>query len=500
MNRKKVGDFLLKNIVTILFITFSLVGVIFAKQTPLFLVNELVQRIGRNTFLVLALIIPVMAGLGLNFSIIIGAMAGQMALLIVADAEIGGFGGLLIAMVISLPLAWIFGKLTGMLLNKTKGQEMITSIIVGFFANGIYQFIYLFLAGNVFTYRPEMIVPNGVGVRNSINLDRVWNYSIQWLWDYKIWLIIAMLGLALIAFSYMKLKKTKEGISPKRYKALIGVGAVIAVFALLSQFTGIMPRSLDGRFKYALDGILRVKFYIGISIILVIAAAIATFKYLMSKGNTHININKRTTIIKIVIYIVLAVVFIVLHFASDAMPSKLRVLKNINIPVVTMLAIAMVALFDILITKTKIGQEFRAVGQSQSIATVSGIPVNKRRITAITISTILAAWGQIILLQNLGVLNTYGSHMQIGLYSVAALLVGGATVNRATVGQAVLGVILFHTLFVVAPYAGKNIFGDAQIGEYFRSFVAFGVIALSLGLYEWKNALERARKVKLEVE
>lgn len=493
MDKRKVGDFLLKNIVTILFITLSLVGVIFAKQTPFFLVNELVQRIGRNTFLVLALIIPVMAGLGLNFSIIIGAMAGQMALMIVADAEIGGFGGLLIAMVISLPLAWIFGKLTGMLLNKTKGQEMITSIIVGFFANGIYQFIYLFLAGNLFTYRPEMIVPNGVGVRNSINLDRNWEYPINWLWDYKIWLILAVLGIALAGFAFSRLKKENANTSPARYKALVAVGAVIAVFGLAAQFTGLLPRSLGGRFKYALDDIFKVRFFIGISMVFVIATVVAFIKYRMTLKTGKAAPNKRAVIIKMAVYFGLAVFSLILHYGS-LLPSSFNMVKRINIPVVTMLAIAAVGLFDILITKTKIGQEFRAIGQSQSIATVSGIAVNKRRVTAITISTILAAWGQIILLQNLGVLNTYGSHMQIGLYSVAALLVGGATVNRATVGQAVLGVVLFHTLFVVAPYAGKNLFGDAQIGEFFRSFVAFGVIALSLGLYEWKNNLERGRE------
>jgi hypothetical protein len=47
---------------------------------------------------------------------------------------------------------------------------------------------------------------------------------------------------------------------------------------------------------------------------------------------------------------------------------------------------------------------------------------------------------------------------------------------------------LFHTLFIVAPEAGKALFGNAQIGEYFRVFVTYGVIALSLAMHTWKRA------------
>ncbi len=84
-------------------------------------------------------------------------------------------------------------------------------------------------------------------------------------------------------------------------------------------------------------------------------------------------------------------------------------------------------------------------------------------------------------------MNTFGSHVQIAQFSVAALLVGGATVSKATNNNAIVGVILFHTLFIVSPFAGKELFGDPQIGEFFRTFVAYGVIGLSLGLYAWKT-------------
>ena len=103
------------------------------------------------------------------------------------------------------------------------------------------------------------------------------------------------------------------------------------------------------------------------------------------------------------------------------------------------------------------------------------------------ISTVLAGWGQLIFLQNVGTFSTYGAHTQVGQFAIAALLVGGASVRRAASGQAILGVLLFHTLFIVAPLAGRELFGNAMIGEYFRVFVSFGVIALALAMHAWEK-------------
>jgi len=147
--------------------------------------------------------------------------------------------------------------------------------------------------------------------------------------------------------------------------------------------------------------------------------------------------------------------------------------------------------------KTKLGQDMRAVGQDMGVAAVSGINVNKTRIIAVCISTVLAAVGQIIFLQNLGNMSTYNAHENVGMFSAAALLIGGASVSKATVGQAIMGTILFHLLFNVSPMAGKNIFGSAEIGEYFRVFIAYGIIAVTLALYAWKKVMQAKEKNKI---
>ena len=55
-----------------------------------------------------------------------------------------------------------------------------------------------------------------------------------------------------------------------------------------------------------------------------------------------------------------------------------------------------------------------------------------------------------------------------------------------------LGVILFHTMFIVAPRAGAYITGDSMIGEYFRVFVSYAVITVALVMYETNKRKARS--------
>ena len=84
-------------------------------------------------------------------------------------------------------------------------------------------------------------------------------------------------------------------------------------------------------------------------------------------------------------------------------------------------------------------------------------------------------------------MNTYGSHEQVGLFAVASLLVGGAAIDNASWKEALMGTFLFHLLFIISPLAGQNLVGNAQIGEFFRVFIAYGVIGLALLLHAWEK-------------
>ncbi|MBP8718655.1 MAG: ABC transporter permease, partial [Candidatus Atribacteria bacterium] len=197
----KIKRLLFDNSVTILFVIICLAGVYFSKLPLIFIVNTLLSRITRNAFLVLALVIPVIAGLGLNFGIVIGAMAGQFAIIIITHYQIAGFPGFLMCLLVATPIAIVFGILTAMLLNRTKGQEMIASMIAGFFANGVYQFILLFLVGTVIPLKnPDLVLSRGIGIRNTIDLatENGLKYSLDNVFKYPLFDVLAIIAIVII--------------------------------------------------------------------------------------------------------------------------------------------------------------------------------------------------------------------------------------------------------------------------------------------------------------
>ena len=50
-----------------------------------------------------------------------------------------------------------------------------------------------------------------------------------------------------------------------------------------------------------------------------------------------------------------------------------------------------------------------------------------------------------------------------------------------------MGTFLFHSLFITAQSAASALFGDSAVGEYFRAFLSYGVIAIALIMYAWRS-------------
>ena len=356
-NNKSAGEkgllgFLSANSVPVMFVLICAVCIPISGFSPAYLLNEIITRMGRNVFLILSLLIPIMAGMGLNFGMTLGAMAGEIALIFVTDWQIWGIPGVVLAMIISIPFSIGLGLLCGKILNMAKGREMVTSYIISYFINGVYQLVVLYMMGSIIPIKHSSIrLPRGYGIRNTVSL--------------------------------------------------------------LS-----MRQSLDNALAVRVAGV--------------------------------------------------------------------------KIPVLTFIIIALMCLAIVWFRRTKLGQDMRAVGQDMEVARDAGINVERTRIISIVISTVLAGFGMVIYLQNMGNMPTYSAHSQIGMFCIAALLVGGASVDRASIGNVFLGVILFHLMFIVAPSAGGKITGDTMIGESFRVVVSYGVITVALVMYETKKRRAKA--------
>jgi simple sugar transport system permease protein len=310
-----------------------------------FVANEVITRFVRDGVMVLALILPIQAGMGINFSIVVGALCAQVGLILALDFGLVGVSGLMFMAGTGLVLALALGLVIGICLNRVRGREMITTIIMGFFATSIYQLV--FMVGYGTLIRPgneEIMLSRGVGIRNMVDL---------------------------------------------------------------------------GMFRGILDTL-----------------------WLVEVG-------------------------------------------PLEFPVFMIIAVCVFALGITYLTRTRLGKAFFVVGQDSQKAVGLGIDVDRTRIKAILLSTLIACLGHLFYILNIGMLNVYTAHMNTDIFSCAALLAGGASLAHARVSHAFWGILLFHTLFIVSPQAGQNLFGNPALGEYFRSFVAYGTIAFALVANEW---------------
>lgn len=360
---KSLTSKLTRYAVPILFVIIIAIGLWIAKPPLGYVTSEISKRMVRNTFLVLSLIIPIIAGMGINFGIPLGAMSGQIGLIFAQDWGITGPAGIVVAVLIGTPIAIVLGKFSGYILNRARGREMITSMMLAFFMLGVYMLFLLYLCGSIVPmHNQSMILSKGYGVKNSITLDTA----------------------------------------------------------------------------HAIDNILLYRIQVPI-----------TAKHMI----------------------------------------------NFDVPVVTILIIALLCVFIVWFKKTKIGHDMKAVGMDQIISGNAGIHSDKVRVQSIVVSTVLACYGQIIYLQNIGTLATYAGQDQAALYAAASILVGGASVMHASIPNAIIGTMLFHLMFIILPQAGRILTGDAMMGEYFRTFISYGVVTLALIMHAY-NRMKQAEEAR----
>ena len=473
---KKISDFLFKNKVVILFLLLCVGATAASKQPLTFVIPELFTRIARNAFIVLALIIPVITGLGLNFGIVAGAMAAQIALFLTTYWGFTGVGGFFITVALATPIALVFGFLVGKLFNLVKGNEMIAGLILGYFADGIYQLIFLFVFGGVIAMNnPTLMIATGVGVKNTIDLKDTVKYALDTIPMLTVLEIGFYLVIAGLLFTTIHKRIKKQAVNWKD----TALKAAAAVFVYALTFIGPVEQFLSSDRLLLLSAV-----ELGcLSVVLWQLFQIVRHK--MTKHTGAGSFGKRDTfdIRRALVFIVLAGAV----YGLTYIPALFNVLIAVQLPVMTYICIGALCVFNNLLMRIRLGQNMRAVGQNRAVANSAGIDVDKTRIIAMLFSTVLASWGQLIYLQNIGTMSTYGAHTQVGQFAIAALLVGGASVQKATNKNALLGIVLFHTLFIVSPLAGKKLFGDPVIGEYFRVFVSYGVIAMALAMHAWKK-------------
>jgi simple sugar transport system permease protein len=299
------------------------------------LISSSLVRIGMNGVLVLAILVGIRGGIGLNFGIPIGIVCGLVGAVISMELNLTGIAGMVGAILFSIPFSLIMGYLYGVLLNNTKGDEMTVATYAGFATVSLFSILWILLP----VRNPLIVWPIGKGIRTTISLSDFYDKILDQLWA-------------------------------------IHIGEVTIPTGTLLFFLGCC-------------------------------------------------------------------LLVWLFFRSKA-------------------GIAMIV-----------------AGSNPAFARASGINVNRYRIQSTIFSTALSAIGIVIYSQSFGFYQLYQAPLMMGFAAVAAILIGGASIIKASIFNVIIGVVLFQSILTISmPVANQLI--DGSLADVIRVLVSNGIIVYAL--------------------
>jgi simple sugar transport system permease protein len=144
---------------------------------------------------------------------------------------------------------------------------------------------------------------------------------------------------------------------------------------------------------------------------------------------------------------------------------------------------AIMALF----LRTRLGTAMTVSGSNPNYARSIGIHVPTMRVLSVVLSTVLAAIGILVYSQSYGFFQLYMAPLWMPFQAVAALLLGGASIRKASIMHAIIGVFLFQSLLTTSlPVVNDLIEGSdyaktlENLPEIARIMIQNGIILYAL--------------------
>ena len=128
---------------------------------------------------------------------------------------------------------------------------------------------------------------------------------------------------------------------------------------------------------------------------------------------------------------------------------------------------------------TKTGTAMTAVGSNPVFARASGINIDRQRTLSVIMSTWLGALGILCYQQGYGFVQLYQGPMYMAMPAVSAILIGGASVNKANITNVIIGTILYQGIVSMTPSVMNSLI-HTDMSEVLRIIVSNGMILYAL--------------------
>jgi simple sugar transport system permease protein len=165
------------------------------------------------------------------------------------------------------------------------------------------------------------------------------------------------------------------------------------------------------------------------------------------------------------------------HILDDFM--VIQIGENFKFPTGAVLVFILVSLLIWAFFHLKTGTAITAVGSNPTYARASGINIDRMRIISVMMSTMLGALGILIFEQSFGFIQLYEGPLYMAFPAVAAILIGGAGVNKATLTNVFIGAALYQGILTMTPSIFNAVL-KVDMSDVIRIIVSNGMILYAL--------------------
>jgi simple sugar transport system permease protein len=148
-------------------------------------------------------------------------------------------------------------------------------------------------------------------------------------------------------------------------------------------------------------------------------------------------------------------------------------------PTGSILVFALMAFLMWLFMRSRTGTALTAVGSNPDFARAGGVSVNRMRTISVIISTVFGAVGILMYQQSFGFIQLYQAPLYMAFPAVAAILLGGASVNKATILNVIVGTFLFQSILAMTPSVINSVL-KTDMSEVIRILISNGMIIYAL--------------------
>ncbi len=166
-----------------------------------------------------------------------------------------------------------------------------------------------------------------------------------------------------------------------------------------------------------------------------------------------------------------------LHVLDDFLAIKIG--THFTFPTGTMLFIAFLCFLVWAFFHTKTGTAVTAVGSNPDFARASGISIDSMRMKSVVFSTVLGGIGILVYQQSFGFIQLYLAPLWMSFPAVASILLGGATIHKATITNVVIGTLLYQGIVAMTPSVINSLI-QSDISDVIRIISTHGIILYAL--------------------